>query len=615
MPPKPTDIINMVEAQVGHREDLRERMEQDLRRYFLEPFKGSDDEDEDYKKYTSNDPRTYADKVINLLVDSNLVISIPAEDSLEEQRDADIAKERFVIGALKAADERIVRLVLPRIKDQMAFYSTIRGWLAGRALLRKKKDGGTEVDITPWDPMHVFYEPGSDGLAWACHRIRKTRAAIRAEYNLGPRFKLPGDEEAAGGGEDHGLLLYDYYYPDGNIVFVEEGKVIKRDTPHGATRTPVWIGMAGTMPPIQSKESRDPEQHDLDTISGQGESIYAADRRIYEQQNFVMTALLEFVARSRKPTILITSRDGTKVLQEDPRVSGSDISLAEGDKIEYLDQQQLAAETSAFMGLLSGELQRGALPNSAFGELQFQLSGFAINSLAQGIGTVMRSSLALMETAYKQIGDLLVDQYVEGSFTALEVSGRDRGRKYFRATIEPEVVEKGGELEYKLFSQLPKDDVARVTMAHGLREGPVPLASDRHIRAEVLQFQDADLMEADVKAELAEKGLPEATLYTLMLAAADRGEEQIAKFYMAELLQLLIQKGRQAQGLVPPQQPGGAGTPPGAPGVPPQAAPPQALGIPQPAPVPQVGPIVAPGTPRPGAQQQPFSEPRRPVGV
>ena len=146
-------------------------------------------------------------------------------------------------------------------------------------------------------------------------------------------------------------------------------------------------------------------------------------------------------------------------------------------------------------------------------------------------------------------------------------------------------------------------------------------------------FQDADAISAEVNAQLGERGLPEAGLWVLMKSLEDSGNSQLAQFYFAELMQLLIQKmggqipavpstigpeqmgpptGADGMGPQPPMEPpmeppmgppmGPPMEPPmGPPTFAPQVAPNAMVGMPPPPPNAQAGPLVPPGTPRPGA--------------
>jgi hypothetical protein len=200
---------------------------------------------------------------------------------------------------------------------------------------------------------------------------------------------------------------------------------------------------------------------------------------------------------------------------------------------------------------------------------------------------------------------------------------------FFTEEISPEMIKNTGQPVVTLVGQLPQDDMTRFSMAQIAREGPTPLLSDRAIRDRILTLQDADQMDDAIKEQMAERMLPEAALWTLLRASERQGREDLAQFYLGELMNVLMQKRQMAeQAAAPPPPPGPPpmgplgpmgpppmgggppmgpppGPPPGPPGFPPEVMPEAMLGVPPPMPTPQAGPIVPPGSPRPGAQGGP----------
>ena len=544
---------------------------------------------------------------------AEMTVRIPHNGNDRDTREKNDLKERFLVGVLRAADERLCTMMLPPLKDQLAWYMTIRGWYAGRALLAKRKDGTTYVDITPWDALHTYWGVGSDGLDWACYRVPKTKQQIEAQYGI----KLDGIMNR----DENGLMVYDFYDKEMNTIIVHNGNTnnpvqhtIKKQTAHGAKQVPVFLGPVGPNPYIVPLNQTNLE----DTIADVGESLYRSNRDTYLNHNLVMSTMLEMVARSKRQGLKVKSRDGTKTLDEDPYLEGSEISLAQGEDVEPLGLMEIARETGAFMGLVSGELQRGSLPHTVYGDVPFQLSGFAINTLRQGVDTVLGKYLRAAEKAFQMIFNIVSDQYASGSFQAIEVSGMDKNRNYFSEEITPETLDKTGMAEVMLTAQLPQDDMAKYSMAQIAREGATPLLSDRAIRDRILAIQDADQMDFAIKEQMAERMLPEAALWSLIQAAQEQGREDLVQFYAGELLRVLMEKNPAMQQPPPPPPmgppPGPMGPPPmgppggmgGPPGLPPQVMPEAMMGVPPPPPTPQGGPLVPPGTPRPGAQQGPI---------
>ena len=600
---KPEEIIALVDAHYDATEPLRDRMQEDHNLYRLEPY----DAGEGYQSYTSNGPKTYADKVVGWITGAEMTVRIPHDAADPELRERNELKERFLIGITRAADERLMRMMLPTLRDQLAWYAAVRGWVSGRALLAKRADGTTYVDITPWDPMHTYWGVGADGLEWACYKVPKTKEQILAQYNIRVDWDTSYKEDA--------IEVYDFYDKEVNTILIHNGstssplvRVVKKQTSHGAGQVPAFVCPIGSNPYIVALSQTNMQ----DTIADVGESVFTAARALYPKHNLMMSTLLELTARSRRQGLIVRSRDGTKTLDEDPYLEGSEISLSQNENVEPLGLLETAKETGAYMSLVAGEIQRATLPYSVYGEVPFQLSGFAINTLRQGVETVVSKYLRGVERAYQMAFNLLADQYSSGSFKSMELSGMDRNRVYFTEEISPEALKNTGSPVVNLVGQLPQDDMTRFSMAQIAREGPTPLLSDRAIRDRILAIQDADQMDDAIKEQMAERMLPEAALWTLMRASERQGREDLAQFYMGELMNVLMQKRMAAQ--MRSQQAGAMGGEPGGPPGPqggPQGGPPTTnpavmpnamMGVPPPMPTPQAGPLVPPGTPRPGAQ-------------
>lgn len=583
-------------------------MDEDYGLWRLNTYAGDDALDA-FEIYTSSDPKTYALKVTALLSSAKLVVRVPPDKGQRAQRRVNNDKERFIIGLLLAADMRLQALMEPLLQDALGWFITIRGYFAGLALLVKAggvHDPATPV-IQPWDPRHTYWAMGKDGLDWACYATRKTASEIHSEF--GKKIEPSGPDET------RGILVYDFY--DGKInTVVTEDQVLKKPEPHGSPRIPVFLGPVGPTPLVWDETTDD-------HIADVGESVYEATRKVYDEVNFNMSVMKTLMHRTLEQSYMTKTQDGTKTLEENPFEGVQDIPLRIGESVEPLGLLEAAKEAGAYMAMVSGEAQRGSLPHSAYGEIPFQLSGYAINSLRQGMATTVDSRVKAEGNAYTQIGRLLCDQYATGSFATMSLSGRDLvgGREEFNVEITSEQVKAGGEPKIHFVPELPQDDMGRLAMAQGLRDpGPtgMGLRSDRAIREEVLNVQDADLAVEEIHEEMAYRATPLATALTMMNAMEARGEKVFAEIWQVEAMQQVLrtrlelaqlQLAAMGLGMGPSaaggsSTNGGGGSPPRSRLAPPQAAPSQAQGVPQSAPNPQAGALVPPGSARPGAQQR-----------
>ena len=597
------DIVQMVNQHETDMTELRTRMEEDYSRYRLTPHVNVDKVTGqpilNTAVYTSNAPKVFADKVISWQVLAELLVRVPHLEAGQHEEEADNLKERFAIGNLRAADERLRRMLQPSLRGQLAFYSTVRGgYIGGRCLLVKNPvTGKTYADITAFDPMHTHWCVGADGLEWLCHKIKKTSAQIQREYGVavaGASFTSGPYISGSSNPEQEGVEVYDFY--DGQInTVITDGETLKPPTPHGSPRVPGFLVLVGAAPVLQSQSASG-------LIADVGESVFSAARSIWDNKNTLMSIVKEIVERARDQTVILESQDGKKTLDGDPYTEPTQIAAQRGDKIYTLEMQKLADATMAYLTMVAGEEQRATLPYSAYGETPFQLSGFAITQLRQATETVLSSRIEALGAMHWQIVELLYDQFMTGMFDGMQLSGVDSHRNYFNQTITPEQLQGTCDYVVKLVSQLPQDDMGKWAMAKIAKE--LGLYGDTDILNDIVGVQDAQQIIDKVRAQKAEEGLPEAQLYTLMMSAANRGETEIAKMYLAELQRIMAVK----LGIMPDMAPGGkggGGPPSKGGGQRPEVMPNAATGA---APQPETsnnGPsFVAPGTPRPGAQGQ-----------
>ena len=628
--PTPEQIIEIVNRMERERSALHERMDKDFDRYNLVAYQGETDEDgsptlDGNKKFTSNDPRTALNLALHLLGTAPALIRVRKPKAKKPQRELDNRKELFAIGILEAANTRRSDLAMPALQDALAAQCLLRGRCAQRVLLVKEpvEDRSSElapeirrqieqitgpmgprtrtyVDIQDWDPRNTYWTMGKHALAWACHKMMKTAAEIDAEYgkDLEPEMVFKSTEETH--------AVYDYFDETHNLVVMEGGRILKSRTPHGMGKVPVDVHLVGPLPTFQAL-GQDYDVH-------YGESFYQSDREMYDQQNFILSVLAELSKRSIQQGLLIYSADGRLTLESDPRVSGAETHLRTGQEdVKPLPPMEMVKESGAFMGVIAAMIQRGTFPASVFGDLAFQLSGFAIKQLRQGVEAPISPSLRTLAVALKSILNMVAAAYEGGSFDTMTLSGRmqDVDHSDFEEEIPPEAIGQGGIIEIELVPQMPQDDASKMALAQMASAGPVPILDHRFIREHILQLQDVEQVERAVQEQLARTGSPSALAFSNMLAAAEQGDKELAQLWMMEFQIQMMQRMIQMSQVRALGQPGGMGMgggSPGAgmggggrpPGVPAGVAPAGVLGMPPPTPTPQAGPIAPPGTPRPG---------------
>ena len=567
------DLISQIEdiwESPGFR-TRRTRMEGDYGLYRMNPY----DAGNGYQSYTSNAPKILADKIMSYLSNAQMSVRVPLSSEVDDRTPGTL-KEKFVIGALNLADERMQRYGQPSVREQLAFYVTLRGWYAGRAMLNKHEDGSTYVDITPFDPLHICYEMDDQGIVWLAHKTKRSPSAIKRSFNVDVEPLIEGETSS-------GVTVWDYYSRTENAILIsgsdDQKKFGKPLTKHNVRDTngnpcaPVFLGAVGPAPWIQDDVSGD------DTARDYGESIFSANRTLYDDYNFAMSAYKTLVRRAVRRPYKIVSPDGTTTLDTDPWQDGSEVPLPAGTDIRLMEEITMPLDTGAFVGLVSGELQRGGLSNVSYGELPFAISGFAAKILQEGSAHQIEPRVKGLTACYKQVSEIISMQYETGGYDPVSVRGRHNDiASYFNQEIKPADLEGAGAIDIKLGVRMPQDEPQLITMAQMMREGTKPLAPDEWIWENVLQINDVDQFRNSISAQQAQVTEPKALLLTLIEGLMQTGEQEKALIYV-DLLRKTLKQDQQEEtaqdlqfqqllnsiGMTPPQPGQGAAPPPQAP--------------------------------------------------
>ncbi|KKN75656.1 hypothetical protein LCGC14_0378960 [marine sediment metagenome] len=630
--PTIAEYMAIVDKRETDRSALHNRQDGDLDRYFLAKYRGETNENgqnplDNFKKFTSNDAATSLDLAAHLMGTAPVLIRVRKPKGKKQQQEIDNLKELAGIGWLSEADTRRAGLDMPSLQDALDGQSLLRGQTSQRVLLVKENidtppgslglepgledlnvgpDGQTAlatqpqiqrtrtfVDIQDWDPRNTYVFMGPNGKVAVCHKAMKTAEQILAEWGI--------TLEDGTKNTDKEHATYEFF--DEQIGWVSmKGRELKPETSHGMGTVPVDVHTVGWMPFFQA-EGKDYEAH-------YGESFYHSVREIYDQQNFMLSILAEISSRSINQGLLVKSRDGSWTLDGDIRETGAELSVATGDDQDVVPMPpiEMVQASATFMGVVAGMAQRGTFPSSAFGELAFQLSGFAITQLRQGMEAPIGPPVKTVTLAFKGILNILGTAYATGNFDEMTLTGRmqDVGRTDFEEKIPIQVLQQGGNFDVEIVPQLPQDDANKVALANLYVQGDIPLADHRFVREKILMMQDVEQVERAVQEQLAKTGSPAALAFSNMLAAAEQENFELAEIWftewklvmterliaVAQINAIAAQVGVQGPGT--PSNGSGAGPDP-------RAVPQPLLGGGPPEPTPQAGSLQPAGATRPGA--------------
>lgn len=529
------EMVTRVEnATIGR----RNRMDADYKRQRGDPYDTNVDAEggetgSQFKSFTANEAGTFVKKVVAILAGAKLLVNVPYGNAQQQQRSLYDIKERFAHGLLAQADDSLLNVIDLALLEQLCWFAPNRGWVTIRGLLVNGENGETLASAKPWDPRNVFWEVGPRGLLWACHRIATPAAELMSMY---PQAMINVRDD------DSPVVRYDFYTPTMNGVMTAETE-LKPWTPHGSPRVPVIIVPVPTQPQIWAPVGTQNQAGMPDTVDDFGESVLATNRGLYDHMNEVMSITLELLSKAREPSAIVKTDEEDTEMDDHPSAKGGVTYLAREDTYQEVAIPETTKDSMQFLAGLTGMLQRGAFPYSAYGEVNFTLSGYAITQLNQQVLTVIGPQARAISRAIKGLLDLWVDQFMTGAFHPMMVRGGGQNKDYMQVTIFPQMLQGLPPYEVKLEAQLPQDDISRLTAAQTARQpgaGGRPFLPDRWLHENYLHLPDTHLIDNMIKEQMAETMSPMALALTNAKAAMEQGRMDLMQVWVDEMQRLMV---------------------------------------------------------------------------
>ena len=548
---------------------LHDSMENYFNLWRLKPYVPPDGT---YEAYTSNKPRTLANKIMSMLASSTINISV----LIDKQTGTNIKKsgevERFIHGSLYQNDKRLRYRMQPKLLYQLIWYGCVYGWWGIMPLVVKGEDGQTNIVIRPIDPRWLYYEIGKDGPIWTASMRFTTQRALEEEYKQ--------DIPKPAHGEN--LAVLDYWDDEANAVILSQdmsgesitGELLKKPTEHEIGHNPTKFGPVGMTPYITVSGNDE-------TIAETGESVFSPNRTIYEPLNRILSYTMDMVALNIKQGYKVFNMTAEQAKQmQDLNRKGTNVVLdaTQGQDIVPLNKDRMPADTGPLLGTIGGDEQQGGLSKIAWGETAGQVSGYLASQLNRSTEDVLVVRNSALEDCYLTISEELVQQYSAGGFEPINLAGYDNtGKAFMGSTIKPDDIEGDWFYEVSIKPNLPQDEMMRYQMAKLAHdEGFLSMLS---IRDKLLHIQDPELEDYKVLEEKSSM-IPPIGLGKIVEAMVERGkikEGEAQEWY--DMLMMMIGGGGQPP--PQPQQPSGPGLGGPPPGIPPtQPTQPEMMGTP-----------------------------------
>ena len=157
--------------------------------------------------------------------------------------------------------------------------------------------------------------------------------------------------------------------------------------------------------------------------------------------NEIFSIYLELAAKQLHQTYIHNTDEEGDEWEENPNTSDAVITIAREDKFAPLQNHETTKDVSLLAQSVTGMLQRGALPYTAYGELSVAISGYAITQLNQQHLTVVAPVAKAIQNLIQDALGLIVDQFISGRFNPITLRGFGNNRDYMQVAFQPEMLE------------------------------------------------------------------------------------------------------------------------------------------------------------------------------
>ncbi len=512
-------IKKLIENFNSTHQELHKRMDGDMALYELEDFELDIYSD----SMTFNEPRHMGDMVVQLCSGSILNLTIETE---EKDEDINTIIEQFHLSMIKSADEWLSQMLLGRLKSELAFFGAIRGWMVLRVTIFRDNDGNLVPCIMVLDPRHIKWGVGMGGFVWVAYETWRTAEEILLDYGIKPKGDIG--------------KITDFWSGTENVILCDDVEIPGKRIKHNVGCPPFVIHPCSNQPRVVGDDISNARKH----LRGWGESIYAANRKLYPVLNKILSIWLSLIVKGHNPGGFIITDDDQVQIESTPWGKGQVEKLPIGSEWVPVQPADVAKTTPELFGQLAAAIQRGGISWVTYGQLWKgqELSGNALEELRQGLSKIVQPILEALGVTFQRMSRMVEDQFMSYD-TAWNAIGWDtKGDHFFRA-IEPDDISSNHEIRFEFLSITPQEESANIAKAQMLKESGI--GDDEFINKEIMKFKDPAGIE-DRKLIQQGKVLSQKINYLEMIKAfRKRGETMYADILSAELEKIIIMEQMQ----------------------------------------------------------------------
>lgn len=498
------DYLQLIKDKEGESQELFNRMDDDRKkRYHLEEYKLKDFDNKEIPEcdnVTTNDSAVFASRVIALLLSAHPQTVVEGKGMNDK---ATTLIENFLNDIDLAVDERLNRMGLISLDSFLYEQVTIRGRIAERRLMRMDGDNFI-ADVLPMDTRYLVYEMGTDGLIWSAYKTKRSKSMLEREY-----------PELEGKIRGKALYVYDMWYEDRNIIFIDSKEFKNEENPLGYPPINIQISPLGS------------QLQDEDNLKHSGESIFWLDRGLYAEKNKAVTIDQSLARMALFPPLQKEFEDIASAEKPEKPVQAARqvIPVGKGELYHAMPIADIHNANRHAYNIIEGCIQRGSFTTVEYGNLTFPLSAVAISRLTENRDKILVPLIQTVSKFRQQGARMDIDQFVKGGITA-ELGEEGKKNKYKPSDLDGDYT-----IRFKYFATSPEQNIANYTIANAAGN----VISDDTKRRDILKLENPDAEKQKILSELADKMVPSLALYKMAKAKLEVDEEIEAQLIANQL--------------------------------------------------------------------------------
>lgn len=367
-------------------------------------------------QWMTNEPKVFFDtsRALISLYPPRFMLPISINYSPEEKDKMNKA-ERFLIGIYRELNRRSADTGGVHWLWDLAYW-VLLGWYSVFNIVQKT-ESGVQFRADLWNPMTVY--PQWDSLSLIkCARIfevdkitANTMVEDFTRKGLDFDFTEPIEEYTK-------VVNYWQKRVKGRKTIIENaimigGQIIKPLTlQKRLTKIPIRVGAIGIPDRLSANEQ-----------TRRGESIIAANRNVYEYTNAMFSLMTTILAATAFPEIIEKTVSGREAYKsEDFRGYGGKKTYKLNETVDLLKHASTPQEVNLLFSYTGQQIQKGSLPNSVYGSLPFEVSGFALSQLLAAIKYKLGPYLNALQFIMSNMMTDFLYQYKSGNFEKVTLS-------------------------------------------------------------------------------------------------------------------------------------------------------------------------------------------------